>query len=146
MSPSAQKHSAKTSYILLCNIDPNQRDQWIAALTSACGIEEAERLKALQEQARLDAERLEAEERARREAEEAQRLKALQEQARLDAERLEAEERARREAEEAQRLKALQEQARLDAERLEAEERARREAEEAQRLMLQSQAQQPVVF
>ena len=68
------KHSAKTSYVLLCNIDPNQRDQWIAALTSACGIEEAERLKALQEQARLDAERREAEERARREAEEAQRL------------------------------------------------------------------------
>ncbi len=33
------------SYILLCDT-AQQRDQWVAALKSACGIEEAERLEA----------------------------------------------------------------------------------------------------
>ena len=92
------KTSGKTSYVLMCDIGPEQRDQWVAALKSACGIEEAERLKALQDQARIDAERREAEERSRQ-AQEAERLKALQDQARIDAERREAEERARQEAE-----------------------------------------------
>ena len=39
------KTSDKTSYILLCDM-AQQRDQWVAALKSACGIEEAERLEA----------------------------------------------------------------------------------------------------
>jgi hypothetical protein len=45
-------------YILLCDM-AQQRDVWVAALKSACGIEEAERLEAQQEQARVDAERRE---------------------------------------------------------------------------------------
>ena len=80
---------------------------------------EAERLAA-EEAARLEAERLAAEEAARLEAE---RL-AAEEAARLEAERLAAEEAARLEAE---RL-AAEEAARLEAERLAAEEAARREA------------------
>ncbi|MBE5758612.1 MAG: DUF11 domain-containing protein [Clostridiales bacterium] len=72
------------------------------------------------EEARLEAERLAAEEAARLEAE---RL-AAEEAARLEAERLAAEEAARLEAE---RL-AAEEAARLEAERLAAEEAARREA------------------
>ncbi|WP_334192283.1 hypothetical protein, partial [Pararhodobacter sp.] len=81
---------------------------------------EAERLAA-EEEARLEAERLAAEEAARLEAE---RL-AAEEAARLEAERLAAEEAARLEAE---RL-AAEEEARLEAERLAAEEEARLEAE-----------------
>jgi hypothetical protein len=136
-----KKTSGRTSYLLVCDIDPQKRDEWIAALKTACGFEEAERLKSQQEQARIDAERRDAEERARREAEEAARLKSQQEQARIDAERRDAEERARREAEEAARLKSQQEQARLDAERRDAEERARREAEEAERFRREAEAQ-----
>jgi flagellar biosynthesis GTPase FlhF len=123
------KTSDKTSYLLVCDIEPEKHGAWIAALKTACGFEEAERFQAQQEQARNDAERRNAEERARREAEEAERLKAQQEQARNDAERRNAEERVRREAEEAERLKAQQEQARNDAERRNAEELARPEAQ-----------------
>jgi hypothetical protein len=57
------KTSDKTSYNLTCDM-AQQRDVWVAALKSACGIEEAERLEAQQEQARVDAERRESEERA----------------------------------------------------------------------------------
>jgi hypothetical protein len=92
------KQSEKTSYVLLCS-NPQHRDQWVAALQTACNFEDSDRLKNL---ATLDAERRDAEERARREAEEADRLKKL---ATLDAERRDAEERARREAEEADRLR-----------------------------------------
>jgi hypothetical protein len=98
------KSSAKTSYALLCDSPPPQRDQWIAALTHACGIEEAERLKAQRE----------AEERARLEAEEAERR-------RRDAEEAE---RRRREAEEAERRRRDAEEA--ERRRLEAEEEAER--------------------
>ena len=62
---------------MLCDSPPPQRDQWIAALTHACGIEEAERLKAqreAEERARLEAEEAE---RRRREAEEAERRRLL---------------------------------------------------------------------
>ena len=99
-----------------------------------------------EEQERLEALRLEAEEAARKAAEEAARLEA-EEAARKAAEeaaRLEAEEAARKAAEEAARLEA-EEAARLEAEeaarkaaeeaaRLEAEEAARKAAEEAARL------------
>ena len=78
------KTSEKTSYVLLCDT-PQKRDQWIVALTQACGIEEAERLKAQRE----------AEERARLEAEEAERR------------RREAEDLALWEAQEAERLRLL---------------------------------------
>ena len=67
------KTSVKTSYILLCDT-AQQRDQWVAALKSACGIEEAERVEAQQEQARVDAKRRESEERA-------SKAKALQQEA-----------------------------------------------------------------
>jgi flagellar biosynthesis GTPase FlhF len=128
------KSSAKTSYVLLCDSPPPQRDQWIAALTHACGIEEAERLKAqreAEERARLEAEeaerrRLEAEEaeRRRREAEEAERRRREAEEA----------ERRRREAEEAERRRSEAEEA--ERRRREAEDLALWEAQEAERLRL----------
>ena len=82
------------------------------------------------EEERKEAERLEAERKAKEEAErkareEAER-KAREEAERLEAERLEAERKAREEAE--------AEAARLEAERLEAERIAKEEAEEAARL------------
>ena len=95
------KSSAKTSYILMCNVVPQQRDQWVAALQEA-----AERLRLQLEQARIEAERREADERARQQAEEADRLRRQLEQARVDSQRREAEELARRQAEEQQRANA----------------------------------------
>jgi hypothetical protein len=116
------KSSAKTSYVLLCDSSPPQRDQWIAALTHACGIEEAERLKAQRE----------AEERARLEAEEAERRRLeAEERARLEAEEAE---RRRREAEEAERRRREAEEA--ERRRREAEDLALWEAQEAERLRL----------
>ena len=97
---------------------------------------EAERLEA-EEKARLEAERIarekaEAEEKARLEAERIAREKTeAEEKARLEAERIarekaEAEEKARLEAERIAREKAeAEEQARLEAERIAAEEKAR---------------------
>ena len=43
------KTSDKTSYILLCDM-AQQRDQWVAALKSACSIEEESRRKRLEAQ------------------------------------------------------------------------------------------------
>jgi len=86
------KTSDKTAYILLCDM-AQQRDQWVAALKSACGIEEAERLEAQQEQARVDAERRESEERAsqakalQEEAKAKERLTEQADQLKIDAER-----------------------------------------------------------
>ena len=88
------KTSEKTSYVLLCDT-PQKRDQWIVALTQACGIEEAERLKAQRE----------AEERARLEAEEAERRRREAEEA--ERRRREAEDLALWEAQEAERLRLL---------------------------------------
>jgi hypothetical protein len=137
------KTSEKTSYVLLCDT-PQKRDQWIVALTQACGIEEAERLKAqreAEERARLEAEEAE---RRRREAEEAERRRLEAEEA--ERRRLEAEEaeRRRREVEEAERRRREAEEAerrRLEAEeaerrRREAEDLALWEAQEAERLRL----------
>ncbi len=81
--------------------------------------------KAAEEAARLEAERIEAERKAEEER------KAAEEAARLEAERLEAERKAEEER------KAAEEAARLEAERIEAERKAeeeRKAAEEAARL------------
>ena len=107
---------------------PQQRDQWVAALKNACNPappNDDERLKKEAE----EAERL----RLLREAEAAERLRLQLEQARIEAERREADERARQQAEEADRLRRQLEQARVDSQRREAEELARRQAEEQQR-------------
>ncbi len=86
-------------------------------------IEEAEAKRRAEEQARLEAERIAAEQKAREEAEAKRRA---EEQARLDAERIAAEQKAREEAEAKRRA---EEQARLEAERIAAEQKAREEAE-----------------
>ena len=133
------KSSTKTSYVLMCNVVPQQRDQWVAALQNACkpppSNTDGERLKKEAE----EAERL----RLLREAEAAERLRLQLEQARIEAERREADERARQQAEEADRLRRQLEQARVDSQRREAEELARRQAEEQQRA---NAAPAPVVF
>jgi hypothetical protein len=74
------KTSDKTSYVLLCNDDPQKRDTWIAALKGACDLQQAERVKARQ-----------AEDVARQRAEEAERVKAQQEKERIESERRQAE-------------------------------------------------------
>lgn len=131
------KSSAKTSYTLMCDIVPQQRDPWVAALKNACNpapqndderlkkeAEEAERMRLLREAE--EAERM----RLLREAEAAEQLRLQLEQARIEAQRRESDERARQQAEEADRLRQQMEQARLDDERREAEERALRQVEE----------------
>lgn len=91
----ATKTSDKTSYILLCDT-AQQRDQWVAALKSAGGVEEAERLEAQREQARVDAEQRESEERAsqakvlQEEAKAKERLTEQADQLKIDAERSKA--------------------------------------------------------
>ena len=119
------KSSAKTSYTLMCDIVPQQRDPWVAALKNACNPapqNDDERLKKEAE----EAERM----RLLREAEAAEQLRLQLEQARIEAQRRESDERARQQAEEADRLRQQMEQARLDDERREAEERALRQVEE----------------
>jgi hypothetical protein len=123
------KSSAKTSYALLCDSPPPQRDQWIAALTHACGIEEAERLKAQRE----------AEERARLEAEEAERRRRDAEEAERRRREAEEAERRRRDAEEAERRRREAEEAERRRREAEEAERRRRDAEEAERRRLEAE-------
>jgi hypothetical protein len=79
------KSSAQTSYTLMCDIVPQQRDQWVAALKNACNPEPPNNDERLKKEAD-EAKRI----RLLREAEEAEQLKLQLEEARIEAQRRES--------------------------------------------------------